>query len=162
MKNSKRYALLSVLTVLSGVLLFFSCQKEEVLTGKETIVQPKTTSGGGGTSCTVSCFWGTATANCPGGGATCYCEWGSPVTSCGGGSTVAGSFNYTGAQDFETFVNQNQLSPALIQSVQSLQYSFDSGDWNQYVQAQQNYVSTIAGQPQHHQDMIAGWLSSNE
>lgn len=160
MKNLKRNAFFGLLTVIGGVLLVLSCQKENLNREAETVVSTKTTTGGGATSCTVSCFWGTATANCPSGGATCYCSWGSPVTSCGGGSTVAGSFNQAGVMEFEEFVNQNQMNPILIESVHQLQNGFNSGDWGMYLQAQENYVNRISEQPQGHQEMIEMWLNN--
>lgn len=164
MKKLQRNALFGLMTIMSGVLIFFSCQKETVEPQAAPVAEAKATGGGsGGTSCTVSCFWGSATANCPGGGATCYCEWGSPVTSCNGGSaTVAGSFNQAGLQNFEQFVLQNQMDPVLIQVSHELQMGFESGDWNMYMQAQQNYVGAITMQPQSDQQMISDWISSQE
>ncbi|NVK63485.1 MAG: hypothetical protein HWE22_02815 [Flavobacteriales bacterium] len=166
MKKIQRNALFGLMTIMSGVLIFFGCQKETVEPQAEPKVEAKTTTGGGsggGTSCTVSCFWGTASANCPEGGATCYCDWGSPVTSCNGGSaTVSGSFNHAGLQDFEQFVLQNKMDPVLIQVSHELEIGFSSGSWDQYMQAQQNYVGAISAQPQSDQEMIAMWMESQQ
>lgn len=126
----------------------------------EELIAESATVSRGGTACQVSCFWGSATAICPGGGAICYCSWGSPITYCSGRATVAGRFNIAAVQEIEKFIIQNQINPIVIESVRQLQSGFESGSWDEYLQAQENYVKAIEDQPIKHQEMIEKWLGS--